>query len=82
MISHCIKTKTFSFGATIKGRTFFHWSLSTASMPKGVKPFSEADKRAAIELWKDEEPLPYQPGAVEELDPEAVGHQDGGFCLP
>jgi hypothetical protein len=21
-------------------------------MPKGVKPFSEADKRAAIELWK------------------------------
>jgi hypothetical protein len=26
-------------------------------MPKGVKPFSEADKRAAIELWKAGIPL-------------------------
>jgi hypothetical protein len=51
-------------------------------MPKGVTSFSEADKRAAIELWKAEEHLPYQTGAVKELDPEAVGHQDGRFRLP
>jgi hypothetical protein len=43
-------------------------------MPKGVQPFSEADKRTAIELWKDEEHLPRQPGAVDEGNPEAVGY--------
>ena len=32
-------------------------SHSTASMPRGVKPFSEAQKRAAIELWKAKTPL-------------------------
>ena len=26
-------------------------------MPPGVKPFSEAEKRAAIELWKAKSPL-------------------------
>jgi hypothetical protein len=50
-------------------------------MPQGLKPFSEADKRAAIELWKAEEHLRHQPGAAEEGDPEAVGHQNGGLCL-
>ncbi len=29
-----------------------------------------------------EEYLPHQPGAVEGRDPTAVGHQDGGLCLP
>ncbi len=50
-------------------------------MPKGVKSFSEADKREAIELWTAEEQLPHQPGALEEGNSEAVGHQDRGLCL-
>ncbi len=37
--------------------TAFPVHQSTAKMPKGVKLFSEADKRAAIELWKAGIPL-------------------------
>ncbi len=48
----CIKAKTFCLALLQRSGTFSHWSQCTASMPKRVKPFSEADKRAAIELWK------------------------------
>jgi hypothetical protein len=51
-------------------------------MPNGSKLFSEGDKKVAIELWKAEEHIHHQPGAFEEGDPDAVGHQDGGLRLP
>jgi hypothetical protein len=50
MKNYRVKAKTFCLVLLQRSGTFSHWSQ--CSMPKRVKPFSEADKRAAIELWK------------------------------
>jgi hypothetical protein len=51
--------ENFSFGACInRSRPIAQYcNQSASSMPPGVKPFSEVEKRAAIKLWKAGIPL-------------------------
>ena len=80
--------ENFLFGWPINDcATIAHVPVSY-KMPPGVKPLSEADKRAAIELWKAAVPLQRireqlldtHPTSLEQLqgwDQEALGSQDG-----
>ena len=64
--------KNFLFGWTINDcATIAHVQVSY-KMPPGVKPFSEADKRAAIELWKAAVPL--------QRIREQLGMSERGLC--
>jgi DDE superfamily endonuclease len=49
--------KNFLFGRVLPVRVHNVIVTVTRKMPPGVKPFSESQKRAAIELWRAEIPL-------------------------
>ncbi len=44
--------KNSLFGTAISKGMLSHTNKSASSMPAGVRPFSEADKRVTIDLWK------------------------------
>jgi hypothetical protein len=50
--NHQIVTKILCLAQLKVKALLSHTNQSASSMPAGVRPFSEADKRVTIELWK------------------------------